>query len=78
MYVLKLLGHKNGTIRVGTVHYAFGKEVMFLNICCLISLLASKGYPKQWWKPLVLAKCHTIGLSNLAFAAVRRLMPVCP
>ena len=59
-------------------HYAFGREVMFLNICCLISLLRSKDYPKQWWKPMVLAKCHTIGLSDLASVALRRSLPECP
>ena len=51
---------------------------MFLNICCLISLLRSKDYPKQWWKLMVLAKCHTIGLCDLASVALRRPLHVCP
>ena len=28
-------------------HYAFGREVIFLNICCLLSLLQAKDYPRE-------------------------------
>ena len=57
-------------------HYAFGREVIDLNILCLLSLLNRKQYPREWWKPQLLAKCHTIGLDDLALSALNRLSSV--
>ena len=53
------------------MHYAFGSEIIFFNICCLMLLLTSKQYPASWWKPTILAKCDAVGYGDLARSALR-------
>ena len=53
------------------MHYAFGSQIVFFNISCLILLLVRKQYPSSWWKPIVLAKCEAVGYGHLAHSALR-------